>query len=282
MKLRALAIIAALAVPGIASAVPADYPPTTTPTNNAPNDNTPNNHPTEPTPSQSPGRAGTPSDTSPTDRAKNDKMNDKTANDRGDTGKNAKLSDADTKIVAHLHHVNQMEIQAGQLAERAGSARVKDYGKTLVNDHQSADKDLTAFARSHKVMAIPADKAATDADRQDDKDMMTAMAHLKTLKGAEFDKEFLNMMVSGHDKELTKIDVAISGATDSDLKNMLQSVKPVLQRHADQARDLQKSPQAANDSSTQLPSTRSSSKSSTTPSSTPDTSSKDTSSNPKH
>jgi putative membrane protein len=108
-----------------------------------------------------------------------------------------------------------------------------------------ADKDLTAFAKAHKVAAIPADKPMTDADRQDEKDMTTAMAHIKSLKGAEFDKEYLNMMVSGHDKELTKIDVSISGATDPDLKSMLQSVKPVLQRHADQARDLQKSPQAS-------------------------------------
>jgi len=52
-------------------------------------------------------------------------------------------------------------------------------------------------------------------------------------------------MVAGHDKELTKIDVAISGASDPDLKSLLQGVKPVLQRHADQARDLQKSPQAS-------------------------------------
>jgi putative membrane protein len=81
------------------------------------------------------------------------------------------------------------------------------------------------------------------------------MAKLKTLKGADFDKAYLNMMVSGHDKELTKIDVEISSASDPDFKNLLQSVKPVLQRHADQARDLMKSPQASADEPTRpLPS----------------------------
>ena len=211
MKLRALAIIAAFAVPGLASAAPADVPPSNPPT-----------------------------DKLPSERDKTDKP-DKP----GDTGTSAKLGDSDVKTIAHLHHVNQMEIQLGQMAQKAGTASVKDYAKTLVSDHQSADKDLTAFAKAHKLMAIPADKPATDADRQDDKDMTTAMAKIKTLKGAAFDKEYLNMMVAGHDKELTKIDVAISGATDADLKSLLQGVKPVLQRHADQARDLQKSPQAS-------------------------------------
>jgi len=88
--------------------------------------------------------------------------------------------------------------------------------------------------------------------------MATQTARIKTLKGAEFDKEFLTMMQSDHDKELTKIDVAISGATDPDLKSLLQSTKPVLQRHADQARDLAKSPQASTDmpSDNKLPSQR--------------------------
>jgi putative membrane protein len=241
MKLRALAVIAAFAMPALASATPADVPPTNTPTNNSPTNNTPSNHPADPTPmpDQAPATPGKlPSDSSPT-RSPSDKAT------AGDTNKSEKLSDADTKIVAHLHHVNQMEISMGQLAQKSGSAHVKDYASTLLTDHQSSDKDLTSFAKAHKVTAIPADKPATDADRQDDKDAMTQMAHMKTLKGAEFDKAFLNMMIADHDKELTRIDVSISSATNPDLKSLLQTVKPVLQRHADQARDLQKSPQAS-------------------------------------
>jgi putative membrane protein len=220
MKLRVFAVIAALAVPALATATPADVPPS------------------NPPPITSP---------------------DSKAQPTGDTSKDmkgAKLGDADNKIIAHLHHVNQMEIQLANLADKVGSPHVKDYAKTIVTDHQTADKDLTAFAKAHKVAAIPAEKPTTDAERQDDKDMTAAMARIKTLKGAEFDKEYLNMMVSGHDKELTKIDVSISSAGDPDLKSMLQGIKPVLQRHADQARDLQKtSAQASSMEPNKLPST---------------------------
>jgi putative membrane protein len=236
MKLRAFTILAALAGPGIAIATPAGTPPTNPPTNNAPN------NPASPTPDKSPSKDTSAGDTSP----------DKTT---GNDAKGAKLSDADIKIIAHLHHINQMEITLGKDAQRQGTAKVKDYANTMITDHQTADKDLTAFAKAHKLTTIPADKPTTDAERQDDKDMTQQMARLKTLKGADFDKTYLNMMVSGHDKELTKIDVEISSASDPDFKNLLQSVKPVLQRHADQARDLMKSPQASADEPTRpLPS----------------------------
>lgn len=215
MKLRAFAILAALAVPALASAVPAENPPA----NNSPSHN----------PDKSPPK-GT-SDTS--------------SNKTAESG--AKLSDAEVKTIAHLHHVNQMEITLGKEAQRQGTAKVKDYATTLINDHQQADKDLTAFAKAHHLTTIPADKPTTDAERQDDKDMTQAMTHLKTLKGADFDKAYLNMMVTGHDKELTQIDVEMSSASDPDFKNLLQNVKPMLQRHADQARDLLKNPQASAD-----------------------------------
>ena len=170
----------------------------------------------------------------------------------------AKLSDGDAAIVAHLHHVNQMEIDLGKVAQKSGTAGVKTYGQTLVTDHQSADKDLTAFAHSHKLATIPAHKPTTDADKQDDKAMQSQVTKLKTLKGADFDREFLAMMATGHDKELTKIDTSISSATDPDLQAMLKTTKPVLQRHADQARDLQKTtPQASADQATdKLPASR--------------------------
>ena len=172
-----------------------------------------------------------------------------TASDKAASDKAGKLSADDAKIISHLHHVNQMEIDLGKIAQqKTTTAGVKTYGQTLVDDHQSADKDLAAFARKHGLAAIPGEKPATDAERQDDKDMTTQLIHLKTLKGSEFDAAFLNMMVSGHDKELAKIDVSIGAATDPDLQTMLKSVKPVLQRHSDQARDLQKaSPQASAD-----------------------------------
>ena len=191
MKFRALAIIAALALPTLAVA----------------DDKTP-----------------------PTDKT---------------TDKTDKLSADEVKIVAHLHHVNQMEIDVGKIAQKNGTAHVKSYSDTLEKDHKSADADLTAFAKKHGLKTLPTEKPDTDAAKQEQKDMTAQVAHLKTLKGAEFDKEFLNMMVTGHEQEVARIETSINTTSDQDFQTFLKSVKPMLQRHEDTARDLQKSPQAS-------------------------------------
>jgi putative membrane protein len=156
-----------------------------------------------------------------------------------DTTKGEKLGDKDLEVLAHVHHVNQMEIDLGKLAQKQGSQAVKAYGQMLARDHQSADKDLTAFAKKNSV-TIPMDRPKDESAQKDQKDMKDAMMHLKTLKGNDFDTAFLQMMVEGHEKELAKLDSAIGGIENQGLATMLKDIKPMLQKHADQARDLQK------------------------------------------
>jgi len=137
-----------------------------------------------------------------------------------------KLADMDLQVLAHVHAVNKLEIDLGKLAQKSGSTQaIKAYGQMLVRDHQSADKDLAAFAKKQGA-TIPMDKAKDEADEKDQKDTKEAVAHLKTLKGNDFD-------------------TAIGQVQNQDLVTVLKDIKPALQKHADQARDLQKTnPQA--------------------------------------
>jgi len=164
---------------------------------------------------------------------------DKTA-DRTKTAGKEKLAETDLQNLAHFHHVNQLEIDAGKMAQKQGSTQaVKAYGQMLVRDHQSADKDLMSFAKKHGI-TIPMDKPKDEAAQKDQKDEKEAMAHLKTLKGSEFDTAFLQQMVQDHEKALAQIDTAIGAAQNQDLATIFKDIKPALQKHADQARDLQK------------------------------------------
>jgi len=53
----------------------------------------------------------------------------------------------DDVVLRHLHHANLEEIKAGQMAQsKASSPQVKDYARTLVSDHQQADKQVLAMA----------------------------------------------------------------------------------------------------------------------------------------
>ncbi len=157
-----------------------------------------------------------------------------------DTTKSAKLTDSELQVLAHVHRVNQNEIDAGKLAEKHGSTQaVRSYGQMLIKDHTQSDRDITAFAKKRD-QKIPAEKAQTDADKKEMQDQKDAMNRLKNMKGADFDREFLRTMADDHDKELAKIDTAVGQVTDTDLATLLKDQKPVLQKHADQARDLMK------------------------------------------
>jgi putative membrane protein len=214
MKITTFALVALLAAPLAASA---DTKPGTTTTADK----------TKTTDKTSDTNSNVPTNKSPTDKS------------------TAKLAEGDLQVMAQMHHVNQMEIDMGKVAQTKGSTQaIKAYGQMLVRDHQSADKDLLAFARKNKA-TIPMYKPTTEADQKDEKDDKDMAAHVKTLKGADFDKDFLSMMVAGHEKVLAKLDTAMGSVGNDDLKTLIGTVKPTVQKHADQARDLQKAnPQA--------------------------------------
>ncbi len=169
----------------------------------------------------------------------------------------AKLDDGDVKVIAHIHHVNQMEMDMGKLAAAKATGGVRTYGQSLMKDHQDGDKNLVAFAKKKGITTIPADVPATEADKKEMAATMTKMADLKKLKGAEFERQFLIMMQDGHDKELAKLDAALPNIKDVVLAANLRDLRPVLQRHADTARDLMKNaPTASNDGKTDIKDTK--------------------------
>jgi len=174
-----------------------------------------------------------------------DKPSDQTMKDKTKTAK-PKLSDAEMQALAHFHHVNQTEIDLGKLAQKRGSkAAIKTYGQMLVKDHTANDHKLTSFAKKNNVV-IQKETAITEDDQKQMKDSADAVDRLRAMKGSDFDRDFLQMMVQDHERELGKIDSAIGQVTNSDLVSILQDTKPEIQKHADAARDLQKAnPQAA-------------------------------------
>src|SRR5262249_54683258 len=139
-----------------------------------------------------------------------------------------KLSEVDAQVVAHQHAVNLFEVEMAKLALKNGSKAIQTYANTLIKDHQAADKNIAAFAKKQRLGKIPTDTSMTDADKKD-RDQMTAK--LKAMKGAAFDKDFVDMMLAGHIREITKLDADLALVENKDLATMLKDVRPVLQRH---------------------------------------------------
>ncbi len=151
---------------------------------------------------------------------------------------NVTLSDADKAVLQHHHAVNVFEIDMGKLAATRATAPVKKYGAMLVADHTKADKQALALARARGAKLEDHPAPASEAEAADHKKHMELMDRLKTLQGADFDREYLTAMEEGHTKEVGYLTTAIAGVTDAKLKAHLETVKPVVEKHATQAKDL--------------------------------------------
>jgi putative membrane protein len=132
--------------------------------------------------------------------------------------------------VASLHVVNQMEIEAGRLAQEKGlAAEVRDFGGKLVREHRAADDKLLAYAKK-RGLDLNAEAAAVQA-QPDHAKMRLAMDRLSSLQGAAFDRAFATEMADGHRKTIDKVTTARATATDPELKSLLGELLPALERH---------------------------------------------------
>ena len=206
----------------------------------------------------------------------------------------------DNALVMKIHKINQMEIQAGQLAQRNGSsAKVKQFGQQLVRDHQAADKKITTLAQSLGVTLTRdghdgmnssdkygrgrdtsdsqgrarrdttyndgrssdttyrsgqgyqgqdstsmgrygqrGDSTMQNPDQAEHEAMRQQMQRLSTLKGAQFDAEFANLMAQGHDKAIKMLEQSQSTVQNSQLRTFITATLPTLRTHLQVAQSL--------------------------------------------
>ena len=132
-------------------------------------------------------------------------------------------------VLGKLHHANKMEIDAGKMAEKNGkSAEVKNLGKTLVKDHTTADKKVTALAKQEHVDLGASTPASSGGDHD--------MSNMGT--GAEFDSKFAQAMVDGHKQTIEEVTSARDNTSDPKLKKLLGDLQPTLQKHEDMAQKI--------------------------------------------
>ena len=165
---------------------------------------------------------------------------DSTAMAKTDSGMNmAKNAGAWTNdhIFGFVHDANAGEIALGKLAEtKATNSKVKAFGAEMVKDHTQMMKD--AHALMLKVNATP------DSTWDDAKDLAGAGADkLKELtdkaKGADWDKNYIDFMVDGHQKVLGKLQDAAKATNDTTVAAGLAKATAKVQEHLTKAQSIQ-------------------------------------------
>ena len=138
------------------------------------------------------------------------------------------LSSSDKKFVMETAQGGMMEVEIAKLAvEKASSEEVKQYAQRLVDDHTKANDELTQLA-SQKGVMVP----------HDEKAMMKGKDKLSKLSGADFDREFMSLMIKDHTKEVKEFEEASNKSKDTDVKDWAAKTLPTLREHLQMARDI--------------------------------------------
>lgn len=142
----------------------------------------------------------------------------------------------DAQIAHIVVTANQVDIDAGRLAEKQASSKaVRDFGKQMVTDHSAVNKQATELATKLKLKP-EANSTSADLKKGGDENL----AKLKTLKGKEFDKAYVDHEVAYHQAVLDAVDKTLEpSAQNAELKALIVKVRPAFVAHLEHAKKLQ-------------------------------------------
>ncbi|MBV9182277.1 MAG: DUF4142 domain-containing protein [Acidobacteria bacterium] len=124
------------------------------------------------------------------------------------------------------------EVELGQLAtEKASSPEVKQFGQRMVDDHSKANDQLKQIA-SEKGVRLP--------DKPDAKDQ-AIKARLEKLSGEQFDRAYIQDMVSDHTKDVSEFHREARVGKDPDVKNFASQTASTIEDHLKQAKSISSS-----------------------------------------
>ena len=148
----------------------------------------------------------------------------------------AQQGPTDAQIAHIVVTANQVDIEAGQLAEKmASSKEVRDFGKQMVTDHTAVNKQAAALASKLKLK--PEDNPTSASLK---KGGLDKMSELKKLKGDAFDKAYVKNEVDYHQAVIDAVDkTLLPSAKNAELKSLIEKVRPALVQHLEHARHLQ-------------------------------------------
>jgi putative membrane protein len=140
-----------------------------------------------------------------------------------------KLSTGDQQFMQDASTAGATEIAASKLAlKNSSDKQVKDFAQRMIADHAKLARSLDVIAKRHGIIAPPS------ADS-------SVIGSLQNLKGAEFDKAYIQeVAVGGHQKALELFKKESEQGNDVALKAAATKALPVIGHHYSMAQQLAK------------------------------------------
>ena len=123
------------------------------------------------------------------------------------------------------------EVQLAKMAQQKATIdAVKSFAAMLERDHTAVGDQVKSFA-SQRNVTLPSAPSDEKQKMVNDMDKMS---------GKAFDKEFISMMVKGHNDGISLFEDTKANASDVDIKNFADKTLPTLRMHLDSAKAIQK------------------------------------------
>jgi len=140
----------------------------------------------------------------------------------------------DATIVAIFDAANTSDIETGELGAKMGSTQaIRDFGAMLARDHKQVRQQSRDLAK--KLGVVPTPPKDDDGMKQH----AAVMKKLMSLKGAEFDKAFLQNEVGYHEAVIGAVtNTLLPAIKNPELKNLVVTVAPAFGAHRDAAKNM--------------------------------------------
>lgn len=141
----------------------------------------------------------------------------------------------DAEIVAVTSTANTGEIEMAELAKKtATNTDVKNFAAMMITQHRDMETKGKALATKAKI--TPADNEASTALKSD---VQSTITTLKTQKGKEFDKAYMEAQVKAHKDVLSMFDnKLLPNAQNGELKALLNDARSHVATHLAKAEEI--------------------------------------------
>jgi putative membrane protein len=135
----------------------------------------------------------------------------------------------DAEFAVEAADGGMLEVRLGRLAlTNSNSAKVKQFGQMMIDDHSKAGEELQNLARS-KNISLPSALSNKCQKKYDD---------LAGKKGEDFDKAYSKLMVKDHEDDVDKFKKEGEKGVDADIKSWAAAKVTTLEHHLQAAREM--------------------------------------------
>jgi putative membrane protein len=148
------------------------------------------------------------------------------AEDQNDEKFEDSKTDDDADFAVEAADGGMLEVQLGTLAlTKASSPEVKQFAQMMVDDHSKANNELKAIAQQ-KNISLP---TVLGDDHQKKYDNLNEKA------GADFDKDYIDLMVKDHKDDIKEFEDEGNDGKDAEIKSWAAGKVATLRHHLEMA-----------------------------------------------